>query len=73
MLNKFYSQMTVVINFYSFAMLLHFRPMYAAFGFTDSQPILIGLIIVLMHILIPINEVRQHFFLSLNVIFLNMN
>ncbi|XP_033215212.1 CAAX prenyl protease 1 homolog [Belonocnema kinseyi] len=51
-----FAQISILINFYSFGMLLHYRPMYVAFGFNHSQPILIGLIIVLMHILIPINE-----------------
>ena len=60
--SNFLLQISILINFYSFGMLLHYRPMYVAFGFNHSQPILIGLIIVLMHILIPINEVRFLFF-----------
>ncbi|EZA59510.1 CAAX prenyl protease 1-like protein [Ooceraea biroi] len=51
------SQIIVVANFVMFAKLLRYTPMYTAFGFTDSQPIFIGLIIVTMYILIPLNTV----------------
>ncbi|XP_029159147.1 CAAX prenyl protease 1 homolog [Nylanderia fulva] len=48
-------QMIFVANFVMFAKLLSYTPMYNAFGFMDSQPIFIGLVIVIMYILIPLN------------------
>ncbi|XP_066600202.1 CAAX prenyl protease 1 homolog [Prorops nasuta] len=48
-----FTQISVVLNFIAFAKLLNYTPMYEAFGFEDSQPIFIGLIIVSMYILIP--------------------
>lgn len=54
--NLLLAQISILINFYVFDMLLHYHPMYIAFGFTESEPILIGLIIVLTYILLPINE-----------------
>jgi len=44
-----------------FAKLLRYTPMYSAFGFVDSQPIIIGLFIVTMYILIPLNTVSTFF------------
>lgn len=51
------SQIILVANFIMFAKLLRYTPMYVAFGFVDTQPILIGLFIVTMYILIPVNTV----------------
>lgn len=51
------SQVILVANFVTFAKLLRYTPMYTAFGFVDSQPILIGLLIVTMYILIPLNTI----------------
>lgn len=51
------SQIVFVANFVMFAKLLKYAPMYSAFGFMDSQPIFIGLIIVTMYILIPFNTI----------------
>ncbi|XP_072744658.1 CAAX prenyl protease 1 homolog [Anoplolepis gracilipes] len=51
------SQIMFVANFVMFAKLLRYTPMYSAFGFVDSQPIFIGLIIVTMYILIPLNTI----------------
>ncbi|XP_015520248.1 CAAX prenyl protease 1 homolog [Neodiprion lecontei] len=49
------SQVNILLIFIIFAKLLNYQPMYTAFGFSDSQPIFIGLIIVMMYILIPLN------------------
>ncbi|KAK0078058.1 hypothetical protein PV325_003017 [Microctonus aethiopoides] len=49
------AQISFVMNFIPFAKLLHYQPMYTAFGFVDTQPIFIGLIIVTMYILTPLN------------------
>ncbi|XP_012250806.2 CAAX prenyl protease 1 homolog [Athalia rosae] len=49
------SQADILLKFVLSAKLLHYQPMYTAFGFSDSQPILIGLIIVTTYILIPLN------------------
>lgn len=51
------SQIILVANFVMFAKLLRYTPMYNAFGFVDSQPIIIGLLIVTMYILIPLNTI----------------
>ncbi|CAD6227842.1 GSCOCG00006300001-RA-CDS [Cotesia congregata] len=49
------AQVIFVMNFIPFAKLLNYQPIYTAFGFTDYQPIFIGLIIVMMYILTPLN------------------
>lgn len=51
------SQIILVANFVTFAKLLRYTPMYNTFGFVDTQPIIIGLFIVTMYILIPLNTV----------------
>ncbi|KAL6261173.1 hypothetical protein P5V15_008697 [Pogonomyrmex californicus] len=51
------SQILFVTNIVIFAKLLDYTPMYNAFGFMDSKPIIIGLIIVTMFILIPLNTI----------------
>ncbi|XP_015597592.1 CAAX prenyl protease 1 homolog [Cephus cinctus] len=51
----FLTQVNLMINFILFAKLLHYQPMYTAFGFTTVQPIFVGLIIVMMYILMPLN------------------
>lgn len=43
-----------------FAKLLRYTPMYNSFGFVDTQPIIIGLFIVTMYILIPLNTVNKY-------------
>lgn len=48
----------LLANFVLFAQFLHYKPIYEAFGFYDSQPVLIGLFIVTSHMLEPINKVR---------------
>ncbi|XP_063993845.1 CAAX prenyl protease 1 homolog [Diachasmimorpha longicaudata] len=49
------AQISFIMNFIPFAKLINYAPMYVAFGFTNSQPIFIGLIIVTMYILTPLN------------------
>ncbi|XP_011299959.1 CAAX prenyl protease 1 homolog [Fopius arisanus] len=49
------AQISFIMNFIPFAKLINYAPMYTAFGFTSSQPIFIGLIIVTMYILTPLN------------------
>lgn len=51
--NIFIAQVQLLLMFALFAYLSKSRPLYAAFGFTDSQPVLIGLMIVLQFILAP--------------------
>ncbi|XP_077276239.1 CAAX prenyl protease 1 homolog [Temnothorax americanus] len=50
-------QIIIVANFVMFAKLLRYTPMYSAFGFVDTQPIMIGLYIVSAYILMPLNTV----------------
>jgi len=54
-----------------FAKLLRYTPMYSAFGFVDSQPIIIGLFIVTMYILIPLNTVSIKFFPMIFILYVN--
>ncbi|XP_012540453.1 CAAX prenyl protease 1 homolog [Monomorium pharaonis] len=60
------SQVILVANFVMFAKLLRYTPMYTAFGFVDSQPILIGLLIVTMYILIPLNTIFNFIFVVIS-------
>ncbi|XP_076661294.1 CAAX prenyl protease 1 homolog [Halictus rubicundus] len=47
------TQVTFLVKFLVYAKLLDYTPMYIAFGFSDSQPTFIGIIIITMYILIP--------------------
>ncbi|XP_031788167.1 CAAX prenyl protease 1 homolog [Nasonia vitripennis] len=51
-----FGQVIFLCNFISFAQLLHYAPIYEAFGFTDSKPVLIGLMVVTMYVLAPLNK-----------------
>lgn len=53
------AQVSFLANTLLYAKLLNYKPMYVAFGFLDSQPTFIGLIIVTMYILIPLNTLIQ--------------
>jgi len=56
-----------------FALLMDRHELYSAFGFPDSQPTLIGLVIIFQFIFSPYNEVcclRQCFCLALFFIYL---
>lgn len=53
--------MGFLANILLYAKLLDCKPMYTAFGFLDSQPTFIGLIIVTMYISIPFNTVSSLF------------
>lgn len=52
-------QVFVLVNYLLYAKLLNYGPMYAAFGFLDVQPTFVGLIIVTMYILIPVNTLME--------------
>lgn len=47
------AQVQLLLMFALFGYLSKSKPLYAAFGFTDTQPVLIGLMIVLQFILAP--------------------
>uniref|UniRef100_A0A5F8HA12 CAAX prenyl protease n=1 Tax=Monodelphis domestica TaxID=13616 RepID=A0A5F8HA12_MONDO len=51
------SQMNSFLCFFLFAMLISRKELFAAFGFYDSQPTLIGLMIIFQFIFSPYNEV----------------
>lgn len=53
------SQISLLINLFLYAELVDYKPMFEAFGFTDSRPTFIGVIIVTMYILIPFNVLLQ--------------
>ncbi|KAJ8681776.1 hypothetical protein QAD02_017568 [Eretmocerus hayati] len=52
----FYGQVIVLVNFILFAQLLHYSPVYEAFGFTDSKPVFIGLAVIMTYVLAPFNK-----------------
>lgn len=45
------------MNIFLYAKLINYKPIYEAFGFMDTQPTFIGLIIVTMYISNPPNVV----------------
>uniref|UniRef100_A0A8C6GTW3 CAAX prenyl protease n=1 Tax=Mus spicilegus TaxID=10103 RepID=A0A8C6GTW3_MUSSI len=55
--NIIISQMNSFLCFFLFAVLIGRRELFAAFGFYDSQPTLIGLLIIFQFIFSPYNEV----------------
>jgi len=55
--NLILAQVQIFLMFLLFAFLSKSKPLYVAFGFTDSQPVLIGLMIVLQYILAPYSAV----------------
>lgn len=54
-------QIFIAIEILMFAKLMGYTSMYKAFGFVDSQPILIGFMIVITYIMIPLNTVSTAF------------
>jgi len=59
--NILISQVQIFLMFLLFAYLSKSKPLYAAFGFSDSQPVLIGLMVVLQFILAPYSAVVNFF------------
>lgn len=55
--NIIISQMNSFLCFFLFAVLIGRKELFAAFGFFDSQPTLIGLLIIFQFIFSPYNEV----------------
>lgn len=53
----FFFQIIFIIYFVIVAKFIRYAPIYEAFGFMDSQPMFIGLIILMQHILMPLNIV----------------
>ncbi|XP_026674344.1 CAAX prenyl protease 1 homolog isoform X2 [Ceratina calcarata] len=53
------SQISLLTNLFLYAKLVDYEPMFRAFGFVDSRPTFIGVIIVTMYILIPFNVLLQ--------------
>lgn len=49
------SQISVFLSFYIFGQLMYNKDMFSSFGFTQSMPVIVGLIIVLQAILSPVN------------------
>jgi len=54
--NMISSQVNIFLCFAVFGLLVHRQPLYNAFGFFDSRPIYIGLIIIFQFIFAPYNE-----------------
>ncbi|XP_058797827.1 CAAX prenyl protease 1 homolog [Phymastichus coffea] len=55
-LNFLLSEVIMLGNFILFAQLMNYSPVYEAFEFHDSKPILIGLMIITSHVLAPVNK-----------------
>eukprot|EP00088_Acartia_fossae_P003118 TRINITY_DN11294_c0_g2_i1.p1 TRINITY_DN11294_c0_g2~~TRINITY_DN11294_c0_g2_i1.p1 ORF type:complete len:453 (+),score=109.63 TRINITY_DN11294_c0_g2_i1:44-1402(+) len=55
--NIILAQVQIFLMFLLFAYLSKAKPLYVAFGFSDSTPVLIGLMIVLQYILAPYSAV----------------
>ncbi|KAK2584382.1 hypothetical protein KPH14_006767 [Odynerus spinipes] len=53
------SQVNFLVTVLTFAKLINYKPMYVAFGFENSTPILIGFIIVTKYVLLPLNMIMQ--------------
>lgn len=54
--NLFIGQVNTFLCFMVFALLMDHRELYTAFGFTDAQPTLIGLVIIFQFVFSPYNE-----------------
>lgn len=54
--NLIIGQFNTLLSFMVFGLLMDNRLLFAAFGFTDSQPTLIGLVIIFQFIFSPYNE-----------------
>ncbi|CAK9822402.1 CAAX prenyl protease 1 homolog [Anthophora retusa] len=52
-------QLCLLLNIFLYAKFVDYKPMFYAFGFVDTQPTVIGFIIVTMCISIPLNMVLQ--------------
>merc|ERR1719445_1757483 len=57
MKNIIIGQVQILLMFSLFGYLSKSEPLYEAFGFTDSKPVLIGLMIVLQYITAPYSAV----------------
>lgn len=53
--NLILSEVNILVTFLVFNLLFKYEPLYAAFGFHDSKPILIGLTLVTSYIFSPYN------------------
>ena len=58
-------QINTLACFMAFGFLVHWKVLYTSFGFTESQPTLIGLLIVFQFIFSPYNEVSGMIYLFL--------
>ncbi|XP_060826732.1 CAAX prenyl protease 1 homolog [Bombus pascuorum] len=55
-----FGQVHLLMNIYLYAKLLDYKPIFEAFGFMDSQPTFIGIIIITIYILNPLNVLVQY-------------
>ena len=52
-----YFQVNIFLCFAIFGMLINVQVLYSAFGFYESRPIMIGLMVIFQFVLAPYNEV----------------
>ncbi|KOC70223.1 CAAX prenyl protease 1 like protein [Habropoda laboriosa] len=48
-------QLCLLINIFLYGKLMNYKPMFYAFGFVDTQPTIVGFIIVTVYMLMPLN------------------
>lgn len=65
----FFLQMNSFLCFSLFAVLIGRKELFVAFGFNDSQPTLIGLMIIFQFIFSPYNEVSVVAIISLQSVY----
>eukprot|EP00128_Syssomonas_multiformis_P017953 Colp12_sorted_trinity150504_noHs@23705 len=57
MKNFVFAQVQTLASFYAFGLLMHDKTLFEAFGFPDSQPTLVGLLLIFQFIFNPVNLV----------------
>lgn len=60
------SQVNIFFSFMMFGYLMHNKTLFASFGFPDSQPTMIGLMIIFQFIFSPYNELLGFFMTALS-------
>ncbi|XP_014211804.1 CAAX prenyl protease 1 homolog [Copidosoma floridanum] len=51
-----FAQIALFVNFILFSFLMDYTPLYEAFGFTNSKPVIVGLTVVVTYVLAPLNS-----------------
>lgn len=54
-------QLNLFLQFFAFGLLFKYPQLYRAFGFTDEQPVIIGIVIVMLFVFSPYNSIMALF------------